>query len=137
MLGPSGNDARSYRQQPFTLTLTPYGKGCAPVRATLLGKGAACKYNYCSMSGLPSASLKIFLLRLASIRLWWHQCPPFTRDCLRYHDARLRELDDPAIVKSLSNGPANYPWKFSKPCADSTTKGRNGRNGTGGWVNNQ
>lgn len=108
VLGPSGNDARSYHQLPFTLKLTPYWKGCAYVIATDLGGGAACKYDYCSMSGVPSTSLKIFLLRLASIRLWWRQCPPFARDCLRYHDGRLRKLDDPAIVESLSNGLAKY-----------------------------
>ena len=121
---------------PFTQTLTLSWKGCAYVIATDLGAGAACKYDYCSMSGLSSSSLKVLLLKLASTRLRWHQCSPFARDSLGYHDGRLRELDDPAIVKSLSNGLANHPWKLSKLCADFPTQGRNGRNRTSGWDNN-
>lgn len=41
---------------PFTPTLTLSWKGCAYVIATELGAGAACKYDYCSMSGLSSSS---------------------------------------------------------------------------------
>ena len=127
---------------PFTQTLTLSWKGCAYVIATDLGGGAACKYDYCSMSGLSSSSLKVLLLKLASIRLRWHQCSPFARDSLWYHDNRLRELDDPAIVKSLSNGLANHSWKLSKlsnlsnlskACADFPTQGRNGRDRNIGW----
>ena len=83
----------------FPQLLTLSWKGCAYVIATDLGGGAACKYDYCSMSGLSSISLKILLLRLASLRLWWRQCSPFATDSLRYNDDRLRKLDDPAIIK--------------------------------------